>query len=434
VLEHAVIEYGGDSGANLWLDNGQAIVRRSVIRNSSRDGIKVFALGRGTMIESSTIVDNADYGVRTASSGFEVLAANNWWGSPSGPLLVSGSNCPSGMGSRITSGVIYRPFITDSGQPPIVAAPTTVYHLSIAPRRWFAPADGVSQLAVDVTLRDGAGLPVPGKVVRLTTTLGSVIDGGITNVDGATLAYVTSGVAGEAQLTASVTLNPCDQVRSDAAQVSFTPPALLAGLPTDAPAPYLNTAITFAIEPVVQGVPNDIRAKVSNPLDQPIVVDVFFGFAQSGIGLAFGPAGQVNGVAIPAKGTVTAAVPWTPLVSGHYCAEVRVAVVGASAQSAGAAQVGGRSQRNLQVFGGSTIPKGTKNAIDKAKRANDAMGDAQYLISLKWGREGIPVALVQDQLFGNILDFIFDVGGSISSALGGQARRTAVAARQRGVR
>jgi hypothetical protein len=97
--------------------------------------------------------------------------------------------------------------------------------LTLSPRRWFAPANGMTRVYFDITLRDGDGKPLPGRVIHLISSLGSVVDGGTTGPDGKTLAYITSPTAGEADVTA--TLDPadtCEGALSPTLQITFTTP------------------------------------------------------------------------------------------------------------------------------------------------------------------------------------------------------------------
>ena len=76
--------------------------------------------------------------------------------------------------------------------------------MTLTPRRWFAPADNLTRIYFDITVRDGNGAPIPGRTVRLTTSLGAVTDGGITDPNGKTLAFLTSTSVGDAVVTASL--------------------------------------------------------------------------------------------------------------------------------------------------------------------------------------------------------------------------------------
>src|SRR5512135_2482326 len=131
-----------------------------------------------------------------------VLATNDWWGEPNGPKSDIG--CGTGQGDKVTAGVLFQPVLTNTNlnaEFPLSAAP----QLTLTPRRWFAPADGVTKIYFDITLRDGNGTPLPGRATQLQSSLGTVVDGGITDANGHTLAYLTSNSVGDANV--SVTLN-----------------------------------------------------------------------------------------------------------------------------------------------------------------------------------------------------------------------------------
>ena len=138
-----------------------------------------------------------------------------------------------------------------------------------------------------------------------------------------------------------------------------------------AEAPYFDSKIQINPEPIVRGVPTRLSAQLTNPNDFPITVDASFGFVQAGIGLAFGPAGEVNGKVISAKSTAEIAVVWTPVVSGHYCVQLTYSAhrADAIASNAGAILQSGRSQRNLNVYPG---PLGPPNEKDSLKKADNA--------------------------------------------------------------
>src|SRR5688500_2886802 len=79
----------------------------------------------------------------------------------------------------------------------------------------------------------------------------------------------------------------------------------------------------------------------------------------------------------------------------------------------------GSSQRNLSVAPAPFIPAEGKDAIRRAKVATDAIDDADTAIGWIDDLSGVPVTLIQDQLFENILDFIYGAGGAANCALAG---------------
>jgi hypothetical protein len=421
-ISYATIEYGGGNNqGNVYVAHGRVAIERSILRHSSSNGLYAWYGASGSVIESSQIVDNAEFGVRNIERSKALLAANNWWGSPTGPLFSDAQipvNCnPGGVGSKVSAGVVFTPFLASADADPGPIAPADVRLLSITPQRWFAPADNTTRIFVTITLTDGNGRPLPGRQVRLSSTRGSVQDGGVTDVQGKTFAYLRSASAGDADLVATVDASACEAARSQVATVTFTAGNPAGELMAEVEAPYMNGRIEIVPEPIMRGVPTKLRATLTNPNDFPILVDGLFGYAQAGIGLTFGPVGEVRNQLIPARGTGVIEVDWTPSVTGHYC--VQFEYTSRAADGVTAAAGAGRSQRNLNVYPGPFLGKKQKDSIDKARRANDAISDGQFLISVFKDRPSIPGGLVQGQMVGNILDFNYETGGGINCALAG---------------
>jgi len=379
-LQHVLIEYGGRGGYPLIdLYVGQVTVRESVLRHSATDGVRATYQSLVT-IEHSQIVDIAGFGVRSTvdSLDYPILATNNWWGSSSGPTTAGQCN-PSGTGSEISGNVFFQPFLTSADQAPTLLSPSATRLLSMSPRRWYAPADNFTRIWVTMTLRDGNGTPLPGRTVRLAGTGANIRDGGVTDAQGQTLAYLTAAQAGEVNLIARLTTSACETAQSAAAQVTFTPPQSDTQYLPESAAPYVNETMKVVPEPIIRGVSTTLSAKIINPNDFPILVDATFAFAQSGIGLAFGPVGEVLGHLIPAHSESLVETMWTPVVSGHYCVRLeftaRQAVFGkegkldVKATRRLAPLAGGSSQRNLSVYPGSMGPPNEKDSLDKADKA-----------------------------------------------------------------
>ena len=202
-LDYVTIEYAGSgiNGANIQVVNGRLIVAHSIIRHSSTDGVRFDSNWGGSILESQ-IVNNALYGVRNVTPARAVLATNNWWGDAGGPQSdVVG--CSAGLGAQVTAGVFFLPVLSGPNATlpfPLSSAP----NVTLTPRRWFAPADNLTRVYFDITVRDGNGAPIPGRTVRLFTSLGAVTDGGITDSNGKTLAFLTSASVGDAVVTASI--------------------------------------------------------------------------------------------------------------------------------------------------------------------------------------------------------------------------------------
>jgi Bacterial Ig-like domain (group 1) len=317
-LEHVVVEYGGRDGANLLVERAQLALSHGSLRHSSADGLRAERDGLTSTVELSQIVDNAEYGIYSRDPTAIVLAPNNWWGAPSGPTAECN---PEGTGSRVSPGVAFRPFLATPNTDPGPLSPGDARILTVEPRRWFTPADDVTRLWLDITLRDGSGAPLAGRRVRVQSTLGRVTSGGVTDVEGRTLASVVSATPGEATVEAVLDTDRCEFARSATTEVQFTESDPGGDLLPDGQAPYMNERIQIIPEPVTRGVPTILRATVVNPNPFPLIVDGAFSYAQPGIGLTFGPIGEVRGQLVAADGEGVLEVEWVPTVSAHYCIE-----------------------------------------------------------------------------------------------------------------
>jgi hypothetical protein len=318
---------------------------------------------------NSHIENNSIYGIRNTHPTRAVLATNNWWGAASGPdsdLAV----CSPGTGDRVTDGVLFKPLLTAANMSapfPLSDAPV----LTLTPRRWFAPADGSTRVYFDISLKDGNGAPLPGRTVRISTSSGTPTDGGVTNINGQTFAYLVSSVAGDVEVTAALDATACEGALSPTSTVTFTAPVDVTELFPESPASYFDGNITVTPLPVIVGVPATIQAKLTNPLAQPITVDVSFGFAQSSIGLAFGPIKDIVGQVIPANSSVMLSATWLPVLSGHYCVQVtyNITTIGGTPVLGPLQGGSGLKQFNLNSQPG---PMGSPNDKDILRRADNS--------------------------------------------------------------
>ncbi len=367
-LDYVTLEYAGSNGAAIEVVNGRLNVHHSIIRHSLTDGVRFDSNWGGSILESQ-IVDNTAYGLRNNTPDWPVLATNDWWGDVNGPQSdVPG--CSTGLGSKVSAGVLFTPVLpgpTATAILPLSSAPI----LTITPRRWFAPADGLSKIYFDITVRDGNGAPIPGRTVKIITSLGAVTDGGVTDPSGKTLAFLTSQSVGDADVTASlVSLSSCGGALSPETNVTFTQPVTGADLLPNAPASYFDGDIQASPLPLEVSVPATISAKLTNPTATPITVDVNFGIAQSGIGLVFGPIADVVRQVIPANSSITVSAPFTPLISGHYCFQVTYAITAIGLAPGLQPQAsGGRRLKNYVVKQGSMGSPTTKGVLDKADKS-----------------------------------------------------------------
>jgi len=413
-LDYVTIEYGGrnNAGANITVDAGNLIAHHSIIRNSLRDGVRINVNGHAAIFNSQ-IVGNTQYGVRNMVVARSVLATNDWWGDPNGPTADVAS-CSPGHGDKVTSGVLFRPVLANTNLNATFPL-SDALNITMTPRRWFAPADGLTRVYFDITLRDGNGAPMPGRQVRLSSTLGVVTDGGITDLNGKTLAYVVSSTPGDAGVTAALdAITACEGALSPSSTITFTAPVNITDLFPDSPAPYFNGRIRVSPMPIVVGVPSTVQATLTNPLSTPITVDLSFGFVQSSIDLAFGPLKDFTGQVIAANSSVTLTAPWVPAVSGHYCFLVTytiTAVGQAQIKIPAAPNSGGSTQNNFNVLPAGLGPHQEKQTLQNTKDMLSVMDE--YIGNvLDTDPFGIPLYLVQYQI-GMELSFAQDISNAL---------------------
>jgi hypothetical protein len=168
------------------------------------------------------------------------------------------------------------------------------------------------------------------------------------------------------------TTNACaDIALSPTTKVTFTPPVDITELFPNSSAPYLDGNISVTPRPVTVGVPTTIQARLVNPLTEPITVDAFFGYAQSGIGLAFGPIDEIVGQVIPPNSIVEVSATFLPPLSGHWCVQVSYNITGVGGAGARHPLAGGSGSRqlNLNSYPGGSSPPSDKDALDRADKS-----------------------------------------------------------------
>lgn len=429
-LAHVSIAHGGHyvRSANLYVEYATILATNSSFTASNRDGIRLNRPLGGSFVEKTSITGNSAYGVYNNTPAMPLVASNNWWGSASGPQLDDAACNSEGQGSRISSGVLFTPFLMAAGEE-VGDIPLPPYaRITLTPDRWFVPADGITRAVVEVLVHDKDGRVLPGAQVALTAFFGTVEPKtGTTDLEGRFLATLRASEPGEAVVLGAPAGDDCDAALPSETRVTFTAFDDAGELMPGAKAPYLDGRIEVEPEPIVRGVPTTASVRLTNDNDFPIVVNGSFNFLQSGIGQRTGPIEQVEGIIIAAKSDKIITTTWTPDVTGHYCLRFEYAWAVAPAGNAGAnapdgvtapASGRGSSQRNLQVYGGSMMgggpgTPGAKNALSQARRATNMIGDGQMAVDIVTGPTSIVSGFIPGQLFSNILSFIFDGGGGI---------------------
>lgn len=87
---------------------------------------------------------------------------------------------------------------------------------------------------------------------------------------------------------------------------------------------YAESEISINPVPPVVGHPTQVCATINNPTDNPVTVSVTFNYADFGAGIGFTLLQTVNNVVVPAHGSQTVCIVWTPTAGGtlHRCIEV----------------------------------------------------------------------------------------------------------------
>jgi hypothetical protein len=426
-FRHATIEYagGGLNEANIYVTTGRVTLNQSVVRYSLKDGLRLGVFSSRSSISSSQIYGNNGYGIRNNDYSYPVVsvASNNWWGDASGPRPDTTCN-PGAAGDRVSANVVFEPFLTEGTVNPGAVPASGAFAISISPRRWYAPADGM-KVYVDITVYDGTGRPAPGRMVSLHTTLGNVQIGLITGPDGKVIATVSAESAGEAELTATLEdLDGCSSALSETARITFEANAGPGGF-TDPQAPYVNHSLKIDPLPVTVGVATNLIAEITNPYDFDVYVDAVFGYAQIGIGLAFGPAGAVVDFLIPAGQTRTMTVEWTPQVAGHICIKLDYAIYKLEADGLSSEKwrevpvAKGSDSENTDTNPSPSMPPDAKNAWDQGRYWDAFVGDMATLWNGITDLGSLVGGFIQDQMVGNILSFINGAGGGIICGSGG---------------
>ena len=115
-ISFAVIRFGGYSNAgtptytgNLYIQDASPTIQYTTLKNGYHG---IFANTTSPNLICNDIYNNQNYGLFNATTGTGILAEYQWWGSPSGPYHPT--NNQSGTGNRVSDGVIFSPWATQS--------------------------------------------------------------------------------------------------------------------------------------------------------------------------------------------------------------------------------------------------------------------------------------------------------------------------------
>jgi Bacterial Ig-like domain (group 1) len=431
-LDHVTVEYGGGLLANINVLAGRAVVRNSIIRNSSLDGARV-GFGSALTLEASQITGNAGYGVHMDATADTVIASNNWWGAASGPMSDGACN-PGGSGARISQDVVFRPFLTAPGQQPDPFATGDTSLITLTPSRWYAEVSTTDAVTLNVTLRDGNGNPLPNRKIQFASSLNIVQGDGMTDASGNAKGFLTLPLPGENVVTASLLRGQCESGRSAKTRINIKQPVGAPGPLENGPAPYLSPNVTINPLPVVKGITTHVSVDFENPYTVPITLYLQVGYATGGIGVPFQPITFTPSIALPPGAAGVIEFDWVPPIGGHVCIEVRYAYLkpgdppppwgpGPNPGGGGIGDVGapddqtGAQQLNLGILNGVFKNVQTGAYIQALKQVYKYVDSVGLVIGVVALPEAIPFLLAQDQIMSNATDFLFDKLSHLSCLL-----------------
>lgn len=118
LINHSVIKgvrYNYDSYAAILADNASPTITNSIIKEN---GYGVIVYGSGNpVVTNNDIYNNSSYGIYNRDKTFTIDAANNWWGSNTGPTHAANVG---GEGDKVTDGVNYTPFKGGGAASPVL--------------------------------------------------------------------------------------------------------------------------------------------------------------------------------------------------------------------------------------------------------------------------------------------------------------------------
>lgn len=425
-IEYLNVEYGGGGSdiykSNIHIENRKAYISHCSVKYSANDGISALNAG-GSVIEFCQITNNTNLGVgnyKATSFKNAIIASNNWWGDASGPYNL---NCnPLGKGCAVSDYVLINPFSQTPDDNPDLFSPTDAKILTLTPQRWYTPADGINPVYIKIKLVDGAGNPLSGYQTHVTSNIGTVKDGSLTDANGECYARITSKTAGTATINAVVeNLNVCDYLRSQNSEITFTSEASTVGdLLSHSASPYMHEDMKISPMPITQGVPSKLSVKMNNPYDKPIWVDATFEIAQFGIGLIFGPIGTVQKFLIEPLQSGIVEVPWTPPISGHYCTKMTYYYtdIETSKTLSSSLSKGSNSGVVIKNWDVKEAKQSKENESDIIKKARDVIG---FLTKLPILPKGLNVPSF---LFNKLLNWQLTTAEQIGASLQGDENST----------
>jgi hypothetical protein len=128
-------------GAAIYFETFSAPVGATISNNVIRDNtLGVFAVAgsitTGVNASNNCLYNNSAFGVKNNATNV-INAANNWWGSPSGPGPVG-----PGLGDKVSTNVTFAPFLTAPilGCPLPPSTPTPTATLTNTPTETFTPS------------------------------------------------------------------------------------------------------------------------------------------------------------------------------------------------------------------------------------------------------------------------------------------------------
>ena len=283
----------------------------------NRVGVE-FTAHSGGILRNNNLAGNPDGGVINSSASC-VDAINNYWGSGAGPDDSSAAEDDCGQtttnngGTPVSDNVRYMPWQTSLDGN--AAADTTI----ITPDQYWAIADGLVTVQLDILVRDANGTPLVGKTIELATNHGNLTQPSApTDSNGRTTASIRASAEGDALITARNVTD--DQPLNAIASIHFWQGGSDAGgliIPQGAP----DAAPNFIVEgePFQVGIPLIFRLPMQNTNSTPIDVSVSYAATDMSIGQPFTPvASAVTRTLAPGE-RWDAAATWTPTKTGHQC-------------------------------------------------------------------------------------------------------------------